>query len=364
MTANTESEEVITPRHAYHNHQKTNQRTKAAMMMTLDEQAMRNLRAEFKKHDWALGIRDFVESVKVNSSAAAAVMDYQEEWALKEIALCDIFREIDVNGDGDMSWEEFTGYLVDVASADADLWSGSKPIYTYKKTEEDNTNHEYAIHSIYYFQAINKIILLEGKGSWFKVYTPDMQHLKTVTGHRAPILTVDYLEKSNIMITCSQDSTIKLWDANKFTLKDTIHTSHPVVSLCCIGNAIFAGDPGGDIYQISVDYGQVQRVLSGHTDCVMALVVLTGREEIASASLGKHIPTCMECKISTHIQRHVSHNLIEEYTEMMNPYSLRWEHQNLVDQRNGAQFHLCGARQGRRGFGIPSRDRHVSQWRA
>lgn len=37
-----------------------------------------------------------------------------EEWTVK---LCDIFDEIDVNGDGNLEWDEFTMYCIEDAMA-------------------------------------------------------------------------------------------------------------------------------------------------------------------------------------------------------------------------------------------------------
>src|SRR3546814_18474982 len=59
--------------------------------------------------------------------------DDDEATVMQTVAdLCELFAQIDVNGDGTMEWEEFTGFLVEQAAA-VDT-AGITALYTHLET--------------------------------------------------------------------------------------------------------------------------------------------------------------------------------------------------------------------------------------
>jgi WD40 repeat protein len=274
--------EKLSKRESYSNYQAASSNAKASLLMSLDSASMRNIRAEFKLRNWGLDVKTFMRVVKANSPAAG-VLPHKAVW---EHALCDIFLEIDTNRDGVLLWQEFTAYLVEVAGAkSSDDGRAPEPVFHYMKQTEDGTTHDYPMHSVRFFPELDKVILLEGNSAWFKVYSTELQVVKTIMAHKGPILTIEFSSKHNAIVTSSQDKTIKFWDGISFRLRHSFSVLNPVVALSCIGSLIFAADVSNDVICLTSDSGEIRRRLEGHSDVVMAIQPLLNAGALATASL-------------------------------------------------------------------------------
>ena len=84
---------------------KNNQQVMVDIMMLLDTNQMADIRAEFEREEDGLGLKDFVRVMlkylrtdTVNTQHLVA-------------SLCELFAQVDVNGDATMEWDEFYGYI-------------------------------------------------------------------------------------------------------------------------------------------------------------------------------------------------------------------------------------------------------------
>ena len=69
------------------------------IMMLLDTQNVRNLRKEFEKAEDGLPLHQFVEVMK------SFLKGEEEDDTDLVTNLCELFAQIDINGDGNMEWE-------------------------------------------------------------------------------------------------------------------------------------------------------------------------------------------------------------------------------------------------------------------
>lgn len=81
--------------------------------------------------------------------------------------------------------------------------------YEFKELQEDTSAHDYECSNIHYFPAFGKIVLFEKSSVMFKIYTTKPELVTTVRGHRGPLISVTYSEKTQQLITTSEDCTIR-----------------------------------------------------------------------------------------------------------------------------------------------------------
>lgn len=87
------------------------------IMMMMDMEKVSALRKEFQVKQKGLSISEFVfvmmkfvQSSPLNEENAR-LRNLSEQQLVAN--LCELFAQIDINGDGSMEWEEFTSFIVD-----------------------------------------------------------------------------------------------------------------------------------------------------------------------------------------------------------------------------------------------------------
>lgn len=87
------------------------------IMMMMDMEKVSALRKEFQVKEKGLSISEFVfvmmkfvQSSPLNEENAR-LRNLSEQQLVAN--LCELFAQIDINGDGSMEWEEFTSFIVD-----------------------------------------------------------------------------------------------------------------------------------------------------------------------------------------------------------------------------------------------------------
>ncbi len=85
------------------------------------------------------------------------------------LELIDLFKEIDVNGDGTMEWDEFSNYIIELGLLRKDR-TFTNIIKNYYPSENiiDRQKHENMIEQVYYFDKF--LITLEKDNNKYKVY--------------------------------------------------------------------------------------------------------------------------------------------------------------------------------------------------
>ena len=83
--------------------------------------------------------------------------------------LMELFREIDVNGDEDLEWVEFTNHIIDLGMVKKDSVFVDT-IKDYLPSDIRDVNHDTEIEHIYYMESKQHLIVMERDAKRFKVY--------------------------------------------------------------------------------------------------------------------------------------------------------------------------------------------------
>ena len=83
--------------------------------------------------------------------------------------LMELFREIDVNGDEDLEWVEFTNHIIDLGMVKKDSVFVDT-IKDYLPSDIRDVNHDTEIEHIFYMESKQHLIVMERDAKRFKVY--------------------------------------------------------------------------------------------------------------------------------------------------------------------------------------------------
>ena len=272
----------LTPRHSYSVHLSSTIKNLVALLMQLDKHAMSSIRASFQHHPNGLTLYSYL---LIAMTYMRSCVGSREDIA----ALIEMFRDIDVNGDQVMEWEEFTSHLVQLASTyGEDTTSSQLPHFTASSTEDTST-HDRVCDMVRYVPALKRLILFERNSRRYKVYSTDMKALAVVRGHRSALLCCEYWEKGAMLLTASADKQLVFWSPthnNQFVMSMSWTLPASYVALKYAGHhTLFAADTNHNIIQWHLERSEQRAVYKGHTDVVMDIAVLTNVNLLASCSL-------------------------------------------------------------------------------
>ena len=272
----------LTPRHSYSVHLSSTIKNLVALLMQLDKAAMSSIRASFQHHPHGLTLYSYL---LIAMTYMRSCVGSREDIA----ALIEMFRDIDVNGDQVMEWEEFTSHLVQLASTyGEDTTSSQLPHFTASSTEDTST-HDRVCDLVRYVPALKRLVVFERNSRRYKVYSTDMKALAVVRGHRAALLCCEYWEKGGMLLTASADKQLIFWQPapnHQFVMSMSWTLPASYVQLRYAGHhTLFAADTNHSIVQWHLERSEQRAVYVGHTDVVMDMAVLSNVNLLASCSL-------------------------------------------------------------------------------
>ncbi|CAM9417678.1 unnamed protein product [Scytosiphon promiscuus] len=213
--------------------------------------------------------------------------------------LVELFKEVDINGDGMMEWDEFTRFVVVKAqlhhaqmSIDqlAEYRQGSRQARIYNRSCETVEQLCYVpgSHQLAVIQEHNPIVNIYNSYSWGRV-----AQLK----HKAVPLTMAYCADHHTLVTASADMTLLQWYLDDipaikhYTLKSRWPTKHAAMSMCWSSShrLLYSGTTAGTIQGWDIGERQEMVTLKGHSDIVMGMMVMSSLDNLVSASLDTSI---------------------------------------------------------------------------
>jgi len=219
--------------------------------------------------------------------------------------LCEFFSDVDVNGDGTMQWEEFTGAVIDAGMIEADVSRTDRILEYWNSPLVDHTRHAHWIDRLAYVDVLDQVISWEPSSDHnFRVYDAKTGCLRyTVTGHTGELLACEFV-LGRLVITAGADRFIRFWDPlNDYAPVTAFMTMTPQTALRWHA-------PNQTLYTAGTDFrilswGLDERVLEhrdpiafrppryltfiGHTDIITDLVVIPSINALASCSLDQSI---------------------------------------------------------------------------
>jgi hypothetical protein len=88
--------------------EKTPQSALNRIMTTLTAHILGQLEQDFASHDWRMPLNDFVRSMLARLPSCADIDDSMRLPLVREL-----FTQVDINGDGEVHWQEFTALCCD-----------------------------------------------------------------------------------------------------------------------------------------------------------------------------------------------------------------------------------------------------------
>lgn len=329
---------LITPRSAYKEKNHLKLKGMVNLLMQLNGHAMKKIRQEFEDKDWELDIFDFVQVVVANLDPDPQIHDNGDQHQIDLI--CELFRQIDISGDGLLQWEEFTSHLVEMAGGEFDEQSEDVPQFAYDLIE-DVTHHDYPCELVTYVPQIDRVVVFERTSRKFKLFDTNLRCTGEMRGHRGALLGITYIPEQRLLVTSSELGEIIFWECKagskvQLQTKWSLGKSQTCLRWSRKHNCLFSGNANGDISLWSLERGEVRMKFTGHSDVVMGLILVQNIQPplLVSCSLDTTIRTwdlergCAKGVCIGHQQAVVCMAYCEEVRLLisggMDPYVLVW----------------------------------------
>lgn len=185
---------------------------------------------------------------------------------LQTIAAHKMDKGEDGEGVNGINWSP-NGKIIATAGWDkkAKLWTREgKAIQTLidedtEYTNTTNTTHKDGVHSIS-FSPDGKIIVTASQDKTVKIWTAAGKLIKTLEGHKAPVFRIQFSPDGNKFATASFDQTVKLWSLDGGELKEyTGHSDHVTsIDFSGDGNHLISADKKGNVIIWDLKFQQNQ----------------------------------------------------------------------------------------------------------
>jgi len=204
-----------------------------------------------------------VESDAVKSAPSrepASAVSKKAKGASRDIsrtaAVIELFRGVDVHGEGFVTWDEVSNYLIEHGLAGNDEFTVNS-IKTYEPSPvEDPKKHDTAVEKLVYLEEIDALVCMSQNDRHFRLYDPRRCTVRhDVAGHRGTVVNCCYVDEIGQIATTSADMTVCLWDGQQLTLRNRMPAKD--VQLCLQWDAnsrsLFSGSIDGTLSRWDID---------------------------------------------------------------------------------------------------------------
>ncbi|CAE8592582.1 unnamed protein product, partial [Polarella glacialis] len=204
----------------------------------------------------------------------------------KTAAVTDLFGRVDVHGEGSVTWEEVSNYLIEQGMAGGEEFTVDS-IKTYEASGVlDQSKHEGPVEKLVYLEQIDSVVCLSHNSRSFRLYDPKRCVVKNeVSGHRGTVINCCYVDPFQQIATTSADMTICLWDShlglrNRMAAKD--------VQLCLqwdgLSRSLFSGSIDGTLSRWDLQNMSLADSRKSHKKAINDLLMVEDINLLASAS--------------------------------------------------------------------------------
>lgn len=265
-----------------------------SMLMRMDPAKLTAIRKEFFAREDSVNLDEFIYIIDKHLNKG----DLGEEEKRRFVSnMCELFKDIDLNGDEDMEWSEFTTFTVEKANILNDRLKFSTIAHYYDATHKldpsaehrhrNNMAHVCPIKSMYHFA-----MLEDNKNAIYIFSSMNGKHIKTIVTEAVPQAIV-HVESMGLLVSACADMTMvthSLDDPNpnkRYQLKSAWATPGIQLSLAYVAvkDVLYSGGANGYIYAWDIKGRNLLASIAAHTDIVMDLLVLKKLNTLVSASL-------------------------------------------------------------------------------
>ena len=282
-----------------------NEREKATftMMMKMNPLALTAIRKEFYAREDSIDLQTFIYILQKHLMGGSAHHYKFETNEQREFGtnMYELFKDIDVNGDGDLEWQEFTSFVVEKANIiNKRIKLASIPQYHDVTTTLDPTAYlrHQKIAKLANISTLDQFCMIEeSRNAFFMFNSRTGKHFKTIPLDASPIAIEHVPGEGEILASSFSNMTIATYSLNDPNLnrryKQVNSWSTPGVQMALTylndSKLLYSGSTNGNVYAWKIQDRELMSTFSGHSDIIMSLVGLKKLNNIASGSLDKSI---------------------------------------------------------------------------
>ena len=277
------------------------------MMMKMNPLALTNIRKEFFAREDALTLDEFLFVINkhlINKNGEDTFVMETPEQREFGANMFELFKDIDINGDGDLEWQEFTSFVVEKANLLNKRQKLASLAHYYDSSSTLDPSADYRhrndISRIINLPNLNQFAMLEdNKRSIFLFNSRLGKHVATVQTDAAPIAMTPLGsgdKGKNLVVASFSDMTMASYNfesgpSTRYLPTSTWATPGVQMALAYLpaNNLLYSGATNGDVYSWRPSDRRMISTLAGHTDICMSLCILKKLNYLASASLDKTI---------------------------------------------------------------------------
>lgn len=295
----TEAVRKAATREHYSNIRTEREKATFAMMMRMNPDALTAIRKEFFVREDEIVLEEFIFIIQTHLNKSSDFEgEEQREFGMK---MYELFQDIDVNGDGNLEWQEFTSFVVEKANIlNKRLKSTSIPHYYDNSDALDSSALNRHRHDISKFAKIPNLcqfaMVEDHKNAIYVFNSRAMKQIATIQTESAPV-ALEYVSDRDLLVASSADMTVSTYsmsDPNhnrRYRQKSSWSTPGVQMALAYMpaNQLLYSGGTNGNLYSWDIQDRSLVSTFVGHTDIVMALTVLKKLNNIASGSLDKTV---------------------------------------------------------------------------
>lgn len=191
--------------------------------------------------------------------------------------LCELFAQIDVNGDGTMEWEEFTSYCIEAGIvATRHLLAPLR----YKMSEHpnyvDHTSRGPSITSLTWCEQLQQLFVFEAQSTKVRIYSPKLVEIGEVVLPPSELIAYVtagcYIHERNMLVISATNFSINFWDLASKCVLGIGFTRTSQSSLCAATDVVYScgGDRWLHMWSLK-DYSLLAR-FTRHTDLAISVM--------------------------------------------------------------------------------------------
>jgi WD40 repeat protein len=319
--AATMIQQLDSPRTEYSKLRNAREQATFNLMMRMDPDALSEIRQEFFRREDSVSLIDFIYIMSkhlidfANDDRKMSRSSKEERDFVMDMH--ELFKEVDVNGDGMMEWEEFTKFTVEKASLlNKRFVISTLPEYIDSTPKLDNSMRQFRRHNLFSMlpmPSVGSFAVLEEHRKQIPIYhASDGYEVTTIQLESVP-LAIDWNAHSSVLITSTSDlqiSTYQQLTNRKFNFVSSWSTPTAQKALAWMESSetLYSGSINGSLHCWKLgDKISESSVTQGHSDILMKLLALDHLDNLMSASLDATIG-CWDTYTNTVIHKLRGHS--------------------------------------------------------